>query len=102
MSNTIKDKVDYLKTTKAEIKAALQVAGADIKDDTPFRQYAEKITNFAEAAGTAEDLAILQGVDFIDIVLYGGGVRSTAEYQAALDNAKYWMQLHLYGEVTNE
>ena len=96
MSN-IKDKVNYLLTTKSEIKAALQVAGANVKEDTPFRQYANEITNLITEIGLAEDLSILQGISLVDIGLKGGTLVSNSVLQEALESAQFWIKLHLFG-----
>ena len=41
--STIADKLAYLAETKNQIKASIIEKGVDVPDDTPFREYANKI-----------------------------------------------------------
>lgn len=52
MSNIL-DKLNYLNETKNMIKNSLISKGVDIDDSTPFRDYADKISNIPEEISTA-------------------------------------------------
>ena len=82
MSN-IKVKSDYLKDTKQAIKLALQVIGAPITDETPFRQYANVITTTVGGITADVEDYVWQVVDLIHCNLTGATMPTAEEYAAA-------------------
>lgn len=77
----IKDKVDYLKTTKTLIKSALVTSGAAITDDTPFREYASFIQGLVPTGQeNTEDVLRIQNL--IHVHIYGGKIKTATEIAA--------------------
>lgn len=58
----ISDKLDYLNETKAQIKQAIIDKGQEVSDETPFREYVQKIQDIetgvdtSDATATADDI----------------------------------------------
>lgn len=58
----ISDKLDYLNETKAQIKQAIIDKGQEVSDETPFREYVQKIQDIetgvdtSDATATASDI----------------------------------------------
>lgn len=56
---TIADKLNYLNTTKANIKNAIIEKGVEVSDSDTFRDYATKIADISSGSGPSE-ITILQ------------------------------------------
>lgn len=54
-------KLEYLKETKNQIKQTLVKYGSDISDDTPFRDYSEKICVIGEKKPVFGSMIMLRG-----------------------------------------
>lgn len=54
MASTIADKLIYLDETKTAIRNAIVAKGVDITDDTPFREYADKIGEISGGGETSQ------------------------------------------------
>ena len=53
----ISDKLDYLNETKAQIKQAIIDKGQEVSDETPFRDYVQKIQDIKTSEDLQEQLA---------------------------------------------
>jgi len=56
---TIADKLNYLNTTKANIKNAIIEKGVEVSDSDTFRDYATKIADISSGSGPSE-ITLLQ------------------------------------------
>ena len=59
---TTTEKLNYLNETKSQIKSALNDLGAEITNDTTFRDYVDKINEIAEEYPTQEQISNLQTI----------------------------------------
>ena len=55
---TIAEKLQYLKDTKSQIKAAIVEKGVSVPNDKPFREYADLIRGIEGGAGSTEGLQL--------------------------------------------
>lgn len=56
---TIADKLNYLNTTKTNIKNAIIEKGVEVSDNDTFRSYASKIADISSGSGPSE-ITLLQ------------------------------------------
>lgn len=64
---SIENKLNYLKQTKQEIKAALKAKGSDVTDSDTFRSYASKINNLPSGRmDMINDVATVVTDDYFD------------------------------------
>ena len=57
---TFAEKVSYLNDTKLLIKEAIKNKGVTVEEDTPFREYANKIANISASADDIEPLEVTE------------------------------------------
>ena len=102
MDNEIKSKLNYLIDTKQLFKTVLKRNGAPITDATPLREYANYFGSVEEGDDSkinAENIAIMQTMDGIDLVIGGGIAPTEEEYIQANANIQYWGNIILHGGV---
>ena len=56
------DELNYLKETKQQIKQAIIDKGQEIEENTPFRYYAEKISNISGGGELSDATALPEDV----------------------------------------
>lgn len=110
---TIAEKLNYLNTTKANIKNAIIEKGVSVSDNDTFRSYASKIADIEPTLGTKTITAngtynasddSLQGyssvtVDIDDTDLYRDTTDSTYESVKTLSNCGAFPMLSLTAEI---
>lgn len=100
MDNEIKNKLNYLIDTKQLFKTVLKSNGAPITDATPFREYANYFGSTEgedDSKVAAENIAIMQTMDGIDLALRGGISPTEEEYMQANANIQYWGNIIIHG-----
>ena len=61
------DKLNYLNETREQIKTSLNNLGADIRNDTTFRDYVDKINEIAAEYPTQEQITSFQNIQLQNI-----------------------------------
>ena len=95
---TIKDKANYLLDTKVILRSALIAAGAEVDENTPFREYANYITGLVPS-GTALDLELMQAQNYMNTHMYGGDILTLAALEQVRNQCQEYIQIHIQEDI---
>lgn len=105
MNNEIENKLNYLLETKVIIRKAIADAGADITNNTPFREYAKCIEGLSAGGSGGDNAADLQYMQFqnqMDVHISGTAkVLTMAELTVIYNICQKYIKRHLQ-EGNNE
>lgn len=97
------DKLNYLNETKEQIKTSLNNLGAEITNDTTFRDYVDKINEIAAEYPTQEQITSFQNIQSLQQPLnLQPTIKPTEEIQPLEETIENVEEIESTDDVQNE